>query len=69
MPKMLYQRENGNTEERIYVDDDGSVVHCFENAGWPMARKGINSRETRYTAEQAKAKWPEYAMKIDEATK
>lgn len=65
---MLYNRENGNTEEMIYVDDDGAVIHRIENAGWKMVRKGINERETRYTADEAKEKWPEYATKIDEAT-
>lgn len=63
----IYQRENGNTEEWIYVDDDGSVVHRSENAGWVMVRKGTNPRETRYTPEEAKAKWPNFAAQIDAA--
>lgn len=63
----IFHTESGSTDEWLEVNDDGSLTHHVENAGWKMIRKGIGGSDKHYTAEEAKAKWPHYASKIDEA--
>jgi hypothetical protein len=67
MPVILFHTENGNTEEWLIVNDDGTVTHQQENAGWVMARKGINERLKTMTAQEAKVIWASYAIAIDNA--
>lgn len=55
------------TEESLFVDDDGKVVYHTENEGWTMGRKSVRPRDLKMSPEEAKKRWPVYAVKIDEA--
>jgi hypothetical protein len=57
MPKTIFSRETGGTEERIVVNDDGTVTRQIENAGWVAYKSGIMPREETLPAKEAKAKW------------
>ena len=57
----IFSTENGARETWLFVNDDGSVSYVTENAGWSMARRGIERNESSMTAEQAKEGWPSNA--------
>ena len=67
MPIRIFHRETNAEEEWLIVNDDGKVTHHRENSGWPMMRNGINAKETHFTVEEAKAKWPSYRKDLDVA--
>ncbi len=67
MPATIFHRENGNTEDWLYVNDDGTVTYEAENAGWVQTRKGLHFRSATLSAAEAKARWPDHAMAIDAA--
>jgi hypothetical protein len=45
----------------------GSDALIVENAGWRMARRGLEKADQVMTPEEAKARWPSYAADIDAA--
>jgi len=63
----IFSSESGARETWLVVNDDGSVTYVTENAGWRMARRGMERKESSMTAEEAKKRWSSYADKIDEA--
>ncbi|MDX8432844.1 hypothetical protein RFN25_05275 [Mesorhizobium abyssinicae] len=67
MPVTIFQFESGNTEWWLTVNDDGTVTYVSENAGWRMARRGMERSESTMSAEEAKARWFTYASDIDKA--
>ena len=67
MSVSIILKENGNTEERLIIEDNLTVTYHCENAGWVMARKGSQAEYYRYTIEEAKNKWPEKVQAIDRA--
>jgi hypothetical protein len=64
---IIWQHETNAREEWLQVNDDGSLTHHGENSGWPLMRQGLKPVDRRMTAEEAKAKWPSFAAKIDQA--
>lgn len=56
MPVTIFQFESGNTESWLTVNDDGTVTYVSENAGWRMARRGMERSEATMSAEEAKAR-------------
>ena len=59
---------NGNTDEYLELEEDGTFTHHIENAEWKMRRKGLGARTGgKFSADQAKAKWPSQAAAIDRA--
>ncbi|BCG85132.1 hypothetical protein MesoLj113c_12420 [Mesorhizobium sp. 113-3-9] len=67
MPVTIFQFESGNTESWLTVNDDGTVTYVSENAGWRMARRGMERSESTMSAEEAKERWHTYASDIDKA--
>ena len=67
MSATIFHQENGNTEDWLHVNDDGTVTYEAENAGWVQARKGLQPRSTTLSAAEAKARWPDHAVAIDAA--
>lgn len=67
MPKTIYQWENGNTEEWIDVNDDGTVTRHTENSGWKLMKNGIGRHDETVNAAEAKKRWPNHAKAIDRA--
>ena len=63
----IFRTESGAKETWLVVNDDRSVTYVTENAGWRMARRGMERKESSMTAEEAKKRWSSYADKIDEA--
>ena len=63
----IFHSENNSAEEWLQVNDDGTVTHRIENSGWTIAHSGLLTRENNMTAQAAKAHWPTYADKIDDA--
>ena len=63
----IFRTESGALETWLDVNDDGSVTYVTENAGWRMARRGMERKESSMTAEEAKKRWPSYADRIEEA--
>jgi hypothetical protein len=45
----------------------GSDALIVENAGWRMARRGLEKADQVMRPEEAKARWPSYAADIDAA--
>lgn len=69
MAVTIFQFESGNTESWLTVNDDGTVTYVSENAGWRMARRGMERSESTMSAEDAKERWQSYASDIDKALK
>ncbi len=67
MPIEIFHTESGGTETSLQVNDDGTVTFHKENSGRVMRRKGLQPRDQKMTAEEAKPRWSSYAEKIDEA--
>ena len=63
----IFSTESGAVETWLVVNDDGSVTYVTENAGWRMARRGMERKEISMTAQEAKKRWSSYADKIDKA--
>ncbi len=61
----IFHRENNSAEERLCVNDDGTVTYYVENSGWPLIGSGVQSRERILTSLEAKERWPSYAESID----
>jgi hypothetical protein len=62
MAKQIFYRHKSTSEEWLTLDDDGMLTHETEPEGWAMARS--TSTKQRYTKEEAKLRWPEYANDI-----
>ncbi len=67
MAETVYRRETNAKEEWIEMNDDGSVTHHVENSGWNIVRKGAQPNQTKYTLDEAKAKWPSLSRELDAA--
>lgn len=66
MGKIIYSHESGSIEERLVVNDDGTVTRHIENAGWVAYKSGTMAREETLPAQTAKEKWG-HADAIDRA--
>ncbi len=67
MSVRILPRETNANEEWLEVNDDETVTYHIENSGWPMMKGGIVARETQFTMEAAKLKWPSYVKDFDKA--
>ncbi len=67
MSKEIFSSESGALERSLTVNDDGTLTYYESNSGWRMMRRGSETKNQTYTVEGAKARWPSYADKIDEA--
>jgi hypothetical protein len=65
MPSTIFHRENNSCEEWLIVNDDGTVTYEVENSGWVAAKGSVDNRQNKMTADEAKAKFPSHAEKID----
>jgi hypothetical protein len=63
----IFRFESTSSERWLEVDDDGVLRLHVENAWFGFMRHGAEPREHVLTPEEAKARWPEHAPKIDEA--
>lgn len=68
MPITIFHCETNAYEEWLLIEDDGTATYHVENSDWPMMRAGgVNCRERKMTAAQAKSRWPNRADMIDAA--
>ena len=67
MPTYIFERDTSTEEEWLVVNDDGTLTHERHRSGFAVTRKGLGGTQKQYTADEAKAQWPHYAAKIDEA--
>ncbi len=63
----IFHTESNSSEEWLLVNDDRTLTHHTENSGWAVGRTGVLPRDKIISAEAAKARWPPYADKIEEA--
>ena len=66
MSRVIFRNEYGTREEWLRTNTDGSLSHHLESGGRDIA-SGRYASEAIYSAEEAKARWPEYAVDIDAA--
>lgn len=66
MSVTIFSRHNSTSEDWLEANPDGTVTYHLEADGWAM-KGGLHVSDTVYTAEKAKARWPEYAAAIDAA--
>lgn len=67
MPVTIFSKENGNSEQWLLVNDDGTLTLHVEAAGWVAVRGGVMPRDENISVEDAKRRWPQHAAKIDAA--
>ncbi len=67
MPIEIFHTESGSTETSLQVNDDGTVTFHKEYSEWVMHHKGLQPKDQKMNAEEAKTRWSSYAEKIDEA--
>jgi hypothetical protein len=68
MPITIFHTENGSTEKRLDVNDDGTVTYYERIFGLSTLPGETEPRKRNMTAEQAKSDWSFYAKDIDEAS-
>ena len=67
MTVTIFSSRSSTHEDSLRANPDGTVTYHWETDGWAMKDSGLNASDTVLSAEQAKARWPEYASKIDAA--
>tara|TARA_R110002049_G_scaffold20717_8_gene75937 strand:- start:2118 stop:2345 length:228 start_codon:yes stop_codon:yes gene_type:complete len=67
MPVTIFHRESGAEEKWLTLNDDESVTYDVDRTGWPLMRKGSDPKVEKMTVDEAKARWPSYADRIDAA--
>jgi hypothetical protein len=67
MAVTIFSTRASSTEEWLYIDDSGTVVHHTKSVGWSMGRKSVRPRDLKMSPDEAKKRWPVYSVKIDEA--
>lgn len=65
MSIIIFESETSTEDEWLAVGDDGTLTYVRSPSGWAAGRK--KTVQTKLTAEAAKARWPQYAARIDEA--
>ena len=66
MPITIFHTENGSTEKRLEVNDDGTVTY-YERVLRTLPDE-TEPRKRNMTVEEAKSDWSSYANDIDEAS-
>ena len=69
MSVLIFQKEGNTREERLLVNDDGSLTYHEENTGYAIFRRDKNATDTTMSPDDAKLRWPDYADKIDKVLK
>lgn len=69
MSVLIFQKEGNTREERLVVNDDGSLTFHDEATGYALLRSAPPARKTTLLPDDAKLRWPDYADKIDDALK
>ena len=63
----VFQSADEHFKEWLRVNDNGTVTYHSEISGWQLMRRGPSSPDLSISIAEAKAHWPSFAGRIDEA--